>query len=62
MNLETFDRPTRRTNPYGKDPTDLTETLGDLKTVGPLLKESATRAVVTTVSVTQVADPFSLTC
>jgi shikimate kinase len=51
------ERLTRRTNnPYGKDPSELAETLGYLETVEPLLRESATLEVVTTVPVAQVAD------
>ncbi|HJT90755.1 MAG TPA: AAA family ATPase [Mycobacterium sp.] len=47
---------TRTTNPYGRDPADVAETLGYLETVEPLLRESATLEVVTTVPVAQVAD------
>jgi shikimate kinase len=51
------ERLARRTdNPYGKDPTELAETLEYLETVEPLLRASATLEVVTTVSVAQVAD------
>jgi shikimate kinase len=51
------ERLTRRTNnPYGKDPTELAETLEYLETVEPLLRASATLEVVTTVPVAQVAD------
>lgn len=51
------ERLTRRTNnPYGKDPSDVTETLGYLETVEPLLRQSATLEVVTTATVVQVAD------
>lgn len=46
----------RTNNPYGKDPTELAETLEYLETVEPLLREAATLEVVTTVPVTQVAD------
>jgi shikimate kinase len=47
---------TRTTNPYGKDPTQIAETLDYLETVEPLLREAATLEVVTTVPVGQVAD------
>jgi dephospho-CoA kinase len=47
---------TRATNPYGKDPAQVEETLGYLETVEPLLRETATLEVVTTVPVAQVAD------
>jgi shikimate kinase len=47
---------TRTTNPYGKDPAEVAETLGYLETVEPLLREAATLEVVTTVPVGQVAD------
>ncbi len=47
---------TRTTNPYGKDPAELAETLGYVETVEPLLRASATLEVVTTVPVPQVAD------
>jgi shikimate kinase len=47
---------TRATNPYGKDPAQVEETLGYLETVEPLLRETATVEVVTTVPVAQVAD------
>jgi shikimate kinase len=47
---------TRTTNPYGKDPGEVAETLDYLQTVEPLLREVATLEVVTTVPVTQVAD------
>jgi shikimate kinase len=47
---------TRTTNPYGKDPAQVEETLGYLETVEPLLREAATLEVVTTVPVAQVAD------
>lgn len=46
----------RTTNPYGKDPAELAETLGYVQTVEPLLRASATLEVVTTVPVRQVAD------
>jgi shikimate kinase len=46
----------RTTNPYGKDPADVAETLGYLETVEPLLRQAATLEVVTTVPVEQVAD------
>ena len=47
---------TRTTNPYGKDPAQLAETLHYQQTVEPLLRASATLEVVTTVPVTRVAD------
>jgi shikimate kinase len=47
---------TRNTNPYGKDPAEVAKTLEYLETVEPLLRESATLEVVTTVSVSQIAD------
>ncbi|MEV6897814.1 AAA family ATPase [Amycolatopsis sp. NPDC051372] len=47
---------TRTSNAYGKDPAELAETLGYLKTVEPLLRASATLEVVTTVPVAEVAD------
>lgn len=47
---------TRTTNPYGKDPAQIAETLEYLETVEPLLREAATLEVVTTVPVGQVAD------
>ena len=47
---------TRTTNPYGKDPAELAETLGYVETVEPLLRASATLEVVTTVPVSEVAD------
>jgi shikimate kinase len=47
---------TRTTNPYGKDPAEVAETLGYLETVEPLLREAATLEVVTTVPVAAVAD------
>lgn len=46
----------RTTNPYGKDPAELTETLRNQQTVEPLLRRSATLEVVTTVPVRRVAD------
>ena len=46
---------TRTTNPYGKDPAELAETLHYQQTVEPLLRASATLEVVTTVPVAQVA-------
>jgi len=47
---------TRTTNPYGKDPAELAETLEYQQTVEPLLRAAATLEVVTTVPVAQVAD------
>jgi adenylate kinase family enzyme len=47
---------TRTTNPYGKDPAELAETLRYQQTVEPLIRASATLEVVTTVPVAQVAD------
>ena len=47
---------TRTTNPYGKDPAELAETLEYQKTVEPLLRTAATLEVVSTVPVAQVAD------
>jgi broad-specificity NMP kinase len=47
---------TRTTNPYGKDPAELAETLDYLRTVEPLLRAAATLEVVTTVPVARVAD------
>jgi dephospho-CoA kinase len=47
---------TRATNPYGKDPAEIAESLNYLETVEPLLREAATLEVVTTVPVAQVAD------
>jgi shikimate kinase len=47
---------TRITNPYGKDPAEVAETLDYLETVEPLLREAATLEVVTTMPVEQVAD------
>ena len=46
----------RTTNPYGKDPAELAETLEYVETVEPLLRASATLEVVTTVPVTEIAD------
>jgi shikimate kinase len=45
----------RTTNPYGKDPAELAETLQYLEAVEPLLRARATLEVVTTVPVSQVA-------
>jgi dephospho-CoA kinase len=47
---------TRTTNPYGKDPAELAETLDYLESVEPLLRKAACLEVVTTVPVAQVAD------
>ncbi len=47
---------TRTTNPYGKDPGELAETLEYVETVEPLLRASATIEVVTTAPVSTVAD------
>lgn len=47
---------TRTTNPYGKNPAEIEETLGYRETVEPLLRQAATLEVVTTVPVAQVAD------
>ena len=47
---------TRTTNPYGKDPAELAETLKYQQTVEPLLRAAATVEVVTTVPVVRVAD------
>jgi dephospho-CoA kinase len=47
---------TRTTNPYGKNPAEIAETLDYLETVEPLLREAATLEVVTTVPVAEVAD------
>jgi hypothetical protein len=47
---------TRTTNPYGKDPAELAETLHYQQTVELLLRASATFEVVTTIPVTHVAD------
>jgi shikimate kinase len=46
----------RTTNPYGKDPAELAQTLAYLRTVEPALRASATLEVVTTVPVARVAD------
>ncbi len=46
----------RATNPYGKDPAEIAETLHYQQTVEPLLKATATLEVVTTVPVARVAD------
>ncbi|RDI48430.1 AAA family ATPase [Nocardia mexicana] len=46
----------RTDNPYGKDSAELAETLENLETVEPLLREDATLEVVTTVPVARVAD------
>jgi shikimate kinase len=46
----------RTTNPYGKDPAEVAETLQYQRTVEPLLRASATLEVVTTVPVERVAD------
>lgn len=46
----------RTTNPYGKDPAELAETLQYVETVEPLLRASATLEVVTTIPVSQVAE------
>ena len=46
----------RTTNPYGKDPAELAETLLYQQTVEPLLRASATLEVVTTIPVARVAD------
>lgn len=45
----------RTTNPYGKDPAELAETLRYQQTVEPLLRASATLEVITTVPVARVA-------
>lgn len=47
---------TRTTNPYGKDPAHVAETLDYLETVEPLLRQAATLEVVTTIPVADVAD------
>jgi adenylate kinase family enzyme len=47
---------TRTTNPYGKDPAEIAETLVYQQTVEPSLRAAATLEVVTTVSVARVAD------
>ena len=46
----------RTTNPYGKDPAELAETLQYQRAVEPLLRASATLEVITTVPVARVAD------
>jgi shikimate kinase len=46
----------RTTNPYGKDPAELAETLQYQQTVEPLLRAAATLEVVTTVPIARVAD------
>ena len=46
----------RTTNPYGRDPAELAETLQYQRTVEPLLRASATLEVVTTMPVARVAD------
>jgi predicted ATPase len=46
----------RTTNPYGRDPAELAETLQYQQTVEPLLRASATLEVVITVPVARVAD------
>jgi shikimate kinase len=46
----------RTTNPYGKDPAELAQTLQYVDTVEPLLRASATLEVVTTIPASQVAD------
>ena len=53
---------TRTSNPYGKDPAQIAETLEYLETVEPLLREAATLEVVTTVPVGQVADMVVAYC
>lgn len=47
---------TRTTNPYGKAPSEVAETLEYLATVEPPLRTAATLEVVTTMPVAQVAD------
>jgi hypothetical protein len=47
---------TRTTNPYGKEPAHIAETLDYLETVEPLLRQAATLEVVTTIPVADVAD------
>jgi hypothetical protein len=47
---------TRSNNPYGKRPSEVIETLEYVQTVEPLVRESATLEVVTTIPVDQVAD------
>jgi hypothetical protein len=46
---------TRTTNPYGKDPAELAETLQYQQTAEPLLRAAATLEVATTAPVAQVA-------
>ncbi len=46
----------RTSNPYGKDPAEVAETLEYQQTVEPLLRAAATVEVVTTVPVARVAD------
>jgi hypothetical protein len=53
---------TRTTNPYGKDPAQIAETLEYLDTVEPLLREAATLEVVTTLPVARVADVVLAHC
>ena len=53
---------TRTSNPYGRDPAQIAETLEYLETVEPLLREAATLEVVTTVPVGQVADMVVAYC
>ena len=53
---------TRTTNPYGKNPTEIEQTLGYRETVEPLLRQAATLEVVTTVPVAQVADIVVAQC
>ena len=53
---------TRTTNPYGRDPAQIAETLDYLETVEPLLREAATLKVVTTVPVARVADIVVARC
>jgi shikimate kinase len=45
---------TRTTNPYGKRPEELAETLGYLETVEPLLRRRATLEIATTVPLEHV--------
>lgn len=47
---------TRTTNPYGKDPAELSQVLQYQQTVEPLLRAAATLEVVTTLPVERVAD------
>jgi RNase adaptor protein for sRNA GlmZ degradation len=46
----------RSNNPYGKDPSELAETLENLRVVEPLLRRAATIEIVTTIPVSRVAD------